>query len=263
MKTWLISWLIPNPSFIFFFRLLLDKLRGCVAKRKPPTSPRIRRTRMRWSRFVQQWTTQRNWRRVVFSDEFHATIGKCNGRVFVRRGPHERYSPVCLQHGSNVSRQSVMFWGCIGYGVLGHLVEVNGRMNQDDYVGILSQHLPPSAQDIFGQAQPNFVFQQDNAPPHTGRRAANWISNQPFQCMEWPPYSPDMNLIESVWGWILRKLNADPPSTLDQLRQRIQQHWGEVTPQELRRLYHQMPRRVQLLRRVRGYPTKYWCREYY
>ena len=35
------------------------------------------------------------------------------------------------------------------------------------------------------------------------------------------------------------------------------QHWTEVIPQYMRRLYAGIPRRVGLLRRVRGYPTKY------
>ena len=212
---------------------------------------------MRWAAVVQNWTTARNWRRVVFSDEFRVSLGKCDGRVYVRRDKHERYSPCCTLYGNITSRQSVMFWGCIGFGALGHLVEVTGNMNQDDYVNILSQHLPPSAQTIFNQVQPNFIFQHDNAPPHTGRRAVNWIGNQPFQHMQWPPYSPDMSIIETVWNMIMKKLNNNPPATLLLLKQRVQQHWREITPQDLRRLYHQIPRRVRLLRRVRGYPTKY------
>ena len=221
------------------------------------TGVNTRRNRMRWSRVVQPWTVAHNWRRIVFSDEFRVSVGKCDGRAYVRRGPDERFQPCCTLYGRATSRQSVMFWGCIGFGGTGHLVEVAGNMNQDSYVDILRNHLLPSARDIFNDPQPNFVFQQDNAPPHTGRRSAAWLGNQPFQLMQWPAYSPDMNLIESVWGWIMRKLNNDPPETLQILRQRVQQHWDKITPDQLRRLYHQMPRRVGALRRCQGYPTKY------
>ena len=41
-----------------------------------------------------------------------------------QEGTHEWYPSYCTLYGNSTSRQSVMFWGCIGFGRLGHLVEV-------------------------------------------------------------------------------------------------------------------------------------------
>ena len=84
------------------------------------------------------------------------------------------------------------------------------------------------------------------------------MSNQPIHHMQhWPAYSLDMNIIETVWRWLLKTLSVDPPEKLEQLKQCAQQHWDEITPYTQRRLYHQMPQRIHLLHRMYDYSTKY------
>ena len=55
----------------------------------------------------------------------------------------------------------------------------------------------------------------------------------------------------------MKKLNVDPPEMLNQFKQRAQQHWNEITPYNVRRLYHQMPQHIRLLGRMCDYRTKY------
>lgn len=212
---------------------------------------------MRWAGRVQAWTVLQNWRHVVFSDEVRITLSKCEGRIIVWRQANERFTPACLQLAGPQNRAGLMFWGCIGYGRRGHLVEVNGHIDRHEYIRILQDHLIPSAAEIFRQPAPNFVFQHDNAPPHTARDTVAWLAQQNFQTMMWPPYSPDMNIIETVWGLIMQKLKNNPPQDIPTLRNRVMQHWAEITPQYLGRLFGSLPRRVATLLRVRGYPTKY------
>ena len=241
----------------FIFRLHAGRLRGCIAKRKPVSTPQIRNRRMRWANVVQGWTVQQNWRHVIFSDEFRVTLFKCDGRVVVWRQEHERFLPQCMQMVRPENRVGVMFWGCIGFGGRGHLVEIDGNMNRHRYIQVLQDHLIPSAADIFRQPDPRFIFQHDNAPPHTARDTVAWMDQQPFNYMQWPAYSPDMNIIETVWGVIMQKLRANPPLTVAALRNRVMEHWAEITPQYLRNLYATLPRRIASLLRARGYPTKY------
>lgn len=256
LKDFILSNGHDNVIFLFF-RLHTVGMRGRIAKRKPLTNRRTRVARQRWAARVQAWTVLGNWRHVVFSDEFRVNLFKCDGRTIVWRQERERYSPACLQPPRNQSRASLMFWGCIGFGRSGRLVEVPGNIDRHVYIDTLRHHLAPSAEDIFQQPNPNFVFQHDNAPPHTARDTVAWLEQQNFQQMQWPANSPDMNIIETVWGRIMDRLRKDPPLTVAELRNRVHQHWNEVTPQYLRGLFASLPRRVAALRRARGYPTKY------
>ena len=88
-----------------------------------------------------------------------------------------------------------MCWGCIGVEKIGHLVEVDGNMNQNQYISKLNNHLLPSARDILRRAPPDNVHQNDNVPPHHDRKVHTWKENQQLQRVHWPAYSVDMNVI--------------------------------------------------------------------
>jgi transposase len=44
------------------------------------------------------------------------------------------------------------------------------------------------------------TFMQDNAPLYTAKRVSKWFQERAIPVLDWPPYSPDLNLIEPVWA---------------------------------------------------------------
>ncbi|GBN07094.1 hypothetical protein AVEN_25454-1 [Araneus ventricosus] len=49
-----------------------------------------------------------------------------------------------------------------------------------------------------------FAFMDDNARPHHTRAVEELLDNEDITGMEWPDYSPNLNLIEHVSGDVFR-----------------------------------------------------------
>ena len=62
-----------------------------------------------------------------------------------------------------------MVWGCMGWNGVGRLVEVEGKMDSNQYVSILADGLLPSIGDL--DIWEEMIFQQDNDPKHTSKFA--------------------------------------------------------------------------------------------
>jgi len=136
------------------------------------------------------------------------------------------------------------FWGCVsGEGTV-CLVPTTPRMNAAEYVRILEEQLVPAAADIFGEEE--FFFVQDNSPVHNANLTRDFFAQHPWiQLLRWPRYSPDCNIIEEVWGMMVKEWDCRRERDADQLRAHVQEVWESLgrRPEFFRKLAASMPRR--------------------
>ena len=103
---------------------------------------------------------------------------------------------------------------------------------------------------MFGR---NFVYVQDNAPPHTTRDTAAFLDQQDVEVMHWPARSPYMNQTEHVWD----QISAWIRDTVAELNNVFHQAWAAVQAGRVQTLIESIPRRVRALLAARGGHTSY------
>ena len=141
---------------------------------------------------------------------------------FVRRRSDKA---ICMAHTTHHRsfQQRVMFRGAMCGNRTLRLVQVNGMMNSARYITILRQTIVP-----FLEEQPlmqHWVFQQDNAPSHKAAITTNFLAEHAIDVLKWPPYSPDLNVIENLWGIIKGRLTTESIRNKDELNERVQAIW--------------------------------------
>eukprot|EP00794_Sanderia_malayensis_P016541 gene16541-18216_t len=154
---------------------------------------------------------------------------------------------------------SVMFWGCIGPSRVGNLVVCN-KVNAEKYCSMLQDNLFQSSGKIYGMEEKAFIFQQDNATPHTAKHTKVYLKLRKVPLLPWPAQSPDINIIENIWLYMKRRINnnsATFPKTKDQLIARVQEEWSRIPESFLDKLYTSIPQRLKAVIKSRGYMTKY------
>ena len=77
--------------------------------------------------------------------------------------------------------------------------------------------------------------------------------------LEWPARSPDMNIIENLWGDLARPVYAKGRqfSNINELKGCILVEWEKINKNRIKKLYKSLPRRIIATIKKSGGSTKY------
>ena len=151
------------------------------------------------------------WRNVIWSDESRFKLFKSDGRPRVWRKKGETYKSDCIVNTVQGDGGSVLIWGCFCHGKLDPCIVVDSRLNFTLYINDVLKPFHRKFYSNLVRERPNLVLMQYNAPS--------------IKLLTWPPQSPDMNPIESLWDILQRCINArsNRPRNLKDLKEAILQ----------------------------------------
>ncbi|KAL0955395.1 hypothetical protein HGRIS_001642 [Hohenbuehelia grisea] len=179
-------------------------MKAVVKKKKPFLSSKHRKARLAWALKYRNWTAE-DFRRVLWSDETKINRFGSDGRKWVwkQKGAplQDREVEGTVKHGGG----NIMVWGVMGWNGVGRMVEVEGRMNAEQYVDILTDGLLPSIEES-GIPAGDLICQQDNDPKHTSKLAQKWFEDQGITVMDWINTAP---YVVGVSGAVFRRVSSE------------------------------------------------------
>ena len=194
--------------------------------------------RLEFTRSHVTWSID-EWKRVVFTDEKKWNLLGNDAYISVWSQNKFSYSQVVETN----LRKGLMVWGAISCNGGLRLVCVDERINTETYIDMLQN-------DFFGvvkeELPSNFLFQQDNAPPHVSRVTKEYLEKEKIPVMDWPPVSPDLSPIENIWGIMSMKVyeNGKQYKNVDDLWDAIVQAFHSISAEIYENLYNSLPKRM-------------------
>ena len=182
----------------------------------------------------------RNWNSVVFSDEKYFTL---KGADLQHYWSHEGDKP--LKFNRLYRSSGVMVWAMLmPNGLLSYRI-LEGKQNSSKYINVLTMSAIPIMKLNYCSIP---TFQHDNAPIHASKQTQKALKNCDLRVLDWPAYSPDLNIIENVWAMLGREIYKNGSiQNLGELRERIKDaiiNFNETKQNAVSNLYRSIPERL-------------------
>ena len=227
---------------------------GRVSRKTYPFSEVHIRKRLSFGNGYRNWTVDQ-WATVLFSDETHVEMGE-HGQIWVQRPIGAAFDYQYMSH-KVPHPDRVFIWGCFCKAGVGCIAIFQHKLNATYMKKILVKNLFRSAKLYFPEPTDHWWFLQDNDPKHKSRLVQNWLFSKGVRCIDFPPYSPDMNPIENLWYDLKKRVGARNGRTVDELIQHIEHEWEATDTDFLVSLVESMPDRCQAVIDKQGHMTDY------
>lgn len=225
-----------------------------MAKKKPIITRKMATKRLM---FAKKYLDRNEsfWSRVLFTDETCISIDRKSAMQRVRRSSFT--DPFSSKFISPTTKHplNIMIWGCFSSNGVGTIEIVDGYVNSEKYIQILTNNFRMSAEKL-GITQP--ILLDDSAPCHRSAKVFKYKEEAAITSMDWPGNSPDLNPIENLWSFLKRRVAMKKASNKDQLITNIKNAWEREIPRSLcEKLVSSMNRRLKDVIDKKGYQTKY------
>ena len=197
------------------------------------------------------WGVER-WETVWFSDEKRFTLEGPDG--------YHCYFHDLRKEKRFYEKQSFVpglcVWGAVNSKGKTALAFTTKTIKAVDYQRILTETFLPAFPQV---DRATHLFMQDGAKPHTAKSTSAFLQSHQIRLIPFPPNSPDLNPIENVWGWLVRRMfgTGQRYESLDALRAAITAAWDDLSPAIITSFVSSMPLRIAKVLEAHGRSTSY------
>lgn len=198
-------------------------------------------------------------RNLVFSDEklftVEAAFNHQNDRILAKSMNAIPESMKKVRRSQKPA--SVMVWAAVSSEGRSPLVFIDKgvKINKEVYVKeILEGALVPWTNSLYSDG--DWTFQQDGATSHTANITQRWCKDHCPRFLpkeEWPPCSPDLNVLDfCVWSVLEKEACATPATSLNVLKERLVKTWSNIDQNIFRAAVNDFPRRLKAVIKSKG-----------
>ncbi len=186
---------------------------------------------------------------VCFSDETIFQLS--DNRQFMWWNQNTEDRPFIEDHSK---KNKVMLWG--GISRKGKTELYYWKISKDltvdafEYTECLEQVLFERMNILYGVNK--WRFMHDNARPHTAFHTTTFLDKNNIKRIVHPPYSPDLNPIEFVWGYLKNKVMIQVYETIDDIIDKIIEEWEKIPMQLINKFIDKHCERVKEVYELNG-----------
>jgi hypothetical protein len=250
-------------------------------KRGKPKKGLTQNTKQKRLKFAKA-NKRRGWKNVMFTDRSKFHLSYPGSKVKAVRwvvgdgsdddgeeGVYQPSHPQCLNVYAGITKYGMTTVHVVAGSSKHKTTHTNKKgqlaknITHSEYNEVLTQTLLPEGQKKFSaQGISTWLIQMDNDPSHSQANTVIAEYNKKNGCSiqklaDWPPNSPDLNIIENVWGDVQSIVNGMGCKSFEEFKQAVITTIKTYPQHKITNLYNSLQRRMQLVLDSSGGKTKY------